>query len=275
LSPATGRAARDRPALVTGASSGLGRALARGLARRGWNLVLSARRLDALERLAQELTRDHSVSVRALAADLARPGGADELADAVVAAGSEPGLLVNNAGVGSFGPWLEADPERELELIHLNVLAPTRLARRLAPLLSASGQGRILNVASVGAFVPGPRMAVYYATKAYLLSWSLALAEEWRGGGLTVTCLCPGPMDTEFQATAGFGREGTARFALTGVDAVAEAGLRGVLAGRALVVPGLPNRLVAFAPRLLPRPWVARLVHRVQRRRVVPGTDDA
>lgn len=263
-------AARPR-AVVTGASSGLGLAFTRALARRGYDLVVAARDADALGRLADEVRRAHGVSVQVVPVDLAHPEGPDLLADAVLAGGGAPSLLVNNAGAGYYGPWLEADAGEERELLRLNIEAPTRLARRLLPAIAGAGGGRLLNVASVGAFVPGPRMAAYYAAKAYLLSWSLALAEEFRAeGGPTVTCLCPGPMRTGFQGRAGF-RLPPAGAAAGDPERVAEAGIEGALAGRPLVVPGPRNRLVALAARVLPRPWMARLVHRMQRGRRLDG----
>jgi hypothetical protein len=241
--------------------------LAWRLAQRGHDLVVAARDVGALETLAHDLRAAHGVEVRVVVADLATSDGVDRLVTAALVETRVPALVVNNAGAGEYGPWLDGDPERERAMLRLNVEAPTRLARHLLPAMAANGGGRLLNVASVGAFAPGPRLAVYYATKAYLLSWSLALAEELRGSPLSVTCLCPGPMPTNFQARSGFRSGGLAARALTDPSAVAEAGLRGAFAGRALVVPGWANRLAAFAPRLLPRSWVVAWVHRLQRRR--------
>ncbi|MDT8342116.1 MAG: SDR family oxidoreductase [Longimicrobiales bacterium] len=254
-------------ALVTGASGGLGAEMARVLAERGFPLVLTARSGERLQALARELEDAHGTRTHTLTSDLGRSGAAETLADAVEALDVTVEVLVNNAGVGQWGPWLEQDPEGELAMLRLNVEALTVLARRFAPDMAAQGYGRILNVASVASFFPGPGMSVYYATKAYVLSLSEALAQELRGSGVTVTCLCPGPVLTGFQERAGFRVPRAARASVLPAARVAREGIDGMFRGRARVVPGFLNRVSAFLPRLLPRSVVPALVDRVQSER--------
>ena len=255
--------------LVTGASSGIGRELARGFARRGARLVISARSEERLERLARELEAACAGEAIAIATDLARPGGGEALAGALERRGLHPDGLVNNAGAGIAGPFVENDPDRIVRIIRLNVEAPTRLARSLLPAMVERRRGFVLNVASTAAFLPGPGMAVYYATKAYLLSWSEALAEELRGTGVTVTALCPGPTRTAFQQRAGMEDTRLMRTRLLAVmDAapVAAGALEGLDRGRRVVIPGWLNRAGVLAARLAPRAVLLRLVARLNRR---------
>jgi len=254
-------------ALVTGASVGIGRELARILAREGHDLVIVARDAHRLERLADELTRAWGVSVRAVAKDLARPGAASELHRELEAAGVAVEVLVNNAGFGLAGAFAKTPMKDHLELLQLNMVALTELTKLALGGMVERGRGRILNVASTAAFQPGPYMATYYASKAYVLSFSEALGAELEGKGVSVTALCPGPTATEFQRRAGL--EG-ARIAMLGMmdsETVAEAGYRAMRAGRRLAIPGLRNRLGALAGRLLPRGLVLRMVRGLQRRR--------
>ena len=262
----------DTPrALVTGASGGLGAEMARELARRGIPLILTARSREPMEALARELTDARGVAVHVLPEDLSVPGAADRLADRIESEGLEVEVLVNNAGFGQWGPWLELDPRGEAGMIRLNVEALTALTRRIGPAMATRGRGRILNVASTAAFVPGPGMSVYYATKAYVLSFSEGLAEELRGSGVTVTCLCPGPTPTGFQARMGAGSASRLGMAEVSPERVARVGIDGALAGRRLVVPGLVNRLTPLLPRFLPRSWVPKLVAWVQADRSPAG----
>jgi short-subunit dehydrogenase len=245
--------------------------MARDLARRGIPLILTARSREPMEALARELAEARGVAVRVLPEDLSVDGAADRLADRIASEGLEVELLVNNAGFGQWGPWLELDPEEEAGMIRLNVEALTTLTRRFAPAMAARSRGRILNVASTAAFVPGPGMSVYYATKAYVLSFSEALGEELRGSGVTVTCLCPGPTPTGFQARMGVGSSSRLGMAEVAPARVARAGIDGALAGRRLVVPGVLNRLTPLLPRFLPRSWVPKLVAWVQADRSPAG----
>src|SRR3954447_6416423 len=187
-------------ALITGASSGIGLDLARLFAKDGCDVVLVARSEGKLRELAAELERDCGVTAHVIALDLARPNAAEALVQRLPA---DVDVLVNNAGFGVAGPFVETDLAKELEMIQVNIVALTQLTKLLLPKMVARRRGRVLNVASTAAFQPGPLMAVYYATKAYVLSFSEAIADELRDSGVTVTALCPGPTETGFAAVAG------------------------------------------------------------------------
>jgi short-subunit dehydrogenase len=251
-------------ALVTGASSGIGRDLARLFAADGYDLILVARRTDRLDELGAALAERHGVRYRTLATDLADPTAPARIV-AQLDATWAPDILVNNAGFGYLGAVADTPVAETERMIAVNVGALTTLTRLVLPGLLARRRGRILNVASTAGFVPGPLMAVYYATKAYVISFSEALAEEVRGSGVSVTVLCPGPTRTEFQAVAHM--ETTRLFHMPGVmdaEAVALAGYRGLMRGRRMVVPGVLNRLTAMVPRLAPRGLVPRVVRLFQ-----------
>ena len=241
-------------ALVTGASAGLGVEFAKALAARGHRLVLAARRKDRLDELAKALG-----NARAVAIDLSKKDAAAKLIADVEAAGEQVELLVNNAGFGLIGRFAELDARRERQMIDLNVGSLTDLCRAVAPQMIKRKSGAILNVASTAAFQPGPKMAVYFATKAFVLSLSEALHEELKPHGIRVTCLCPGPTRTEFGEVAGFGGNGL--FDRVAMDAaeVVEAGLKGLDRNRAVVVPGLINKIGAASTRFTPRPLVRKI----------------
>ena len=244
--------------LITGASGGIGEAIAREFARRKSDVLLVARSAEKLRVLADELGHTHGVKTHVIVADLAAPGAAARVADEAHA-GGRVDVLVNNAGFATFGPFADTDLRTELDEIRVNVEALTELTKRLLPDLLA-GHGKILNVASTAAFQPGPLMAVYYATKAYVLSFSEALAEELRGSGVTVTCLCPGPTKSGFQSRAG--QEGTRLLEMGMMEAevVARAAVRGLFRGRRVLVPGLANRLGTWAVRVSPRLVVLKVI---------------
>jgi len=250
-------------ALVTGASGGIGYELAVILARHGHDLVLVARRADKLAALAERLELDHGVRARVIAKDLARPEAAAEIHQTLAAEGLVVDVLVNNAGFGLLGKFAEIGVEQDVEMLQLNVESPTLLTRLLLPSMLERGSGRILNVASTAGLQPGPLMAVYYATKAYLLSLSEALANEVAGTGVTVTALCPGPTETGFSSHAG--AEQSRLFTGSTMDArtVAEAGYAALMAGKPVVIPGARNRLLAFGVRLAPRKVVTQLTRRM------------
>jgi short-subunit dehydrogenase len=258
----------SRPvALVTGASAGIGKELARRFARGGHDLVLTARRADELHALAGEL-RAAGAGAHVFPADLSDPAAPGKLFDEVAAASLTVDVLVNNAGFGLYGPFVDSDPHRLLALVQVNVAALTHLTRLFVPGMVARGRGRVLAVASTAAFQPGPLMAGYYATKAYVLSLSEALAHELRGTGVTVTCLCPGPVRTEFGAVAAM--DGSPLFDSPNVmdaAAVADAGYRAAMRGERVAIPGLLNRLGAFATRFAPRSLLMRVVERIQAKR--------
>lgn len=257
----------SRPlALVTGASGGIGLEIARRLAARGHDLVIVARSTARLESLAEALRREHGVAVRAWPADLAERSAVDRLADALEAEGLAVDVLVNNAGFGLFGRHAETALDDEQRMIDVNVTSLTRLAKRLLPGMVARGRGRILNLASTAAFQPGPYMAVYYATKAYVLSYSEALAEELDGTGVTVTALCPGPTASGFQDAAAMHDSALVKGRrLPGAAEVAAYGVDALLSGRRVAVPGLANKVMAQSVRFTPRRWVTRLVARMSR----------
>lgn len=244
-------------ALVTGASSGIGEAIARRLAARGVPLLLAARSLDRLEALAAELAAAHGIEARAVRCDLSAPGGAEALVLATEGAGTPVDLLVNNAGFGLNGATTELPPGKVLEMLQVNVLALTELTQRLLPAMAGRGHGRILNVSSTMAFLAAPYFAAYAASKAYVLSYSLGLREEAAPLGITVTCLCPGNTRTNFAEVAGMnlGRAVPSMRA----DDVAEAGLAGLEKGEATVLPNVVDRAWVASTRLLPRTIPAKL----------------
>ncbi len=256
--------ARLETILITGASAGIGLELARiCAAERNARLVLVARREDRLRALADEIRSAHGTPVEVIATDLGAEGGADALAAELERRGLAIDVLVNNAGFGQLVPFVGQEPARFEEMIRLNVTALTALTRHLVPAMVARRRGLVLNVASTAAFVAGPWMAVYYATKAYVLSFSVALADELRGTGVTVSALCPGPTTSEFQAVAGMDRAkvfSTRLLAVMDARSVAEIGWRGARRGKTIVVAGFLNRLSVLALRLAPRTLASRLV---------------
>jgi len=240
--------------LITGASAGLGVEFARQLSGRGQRLVLVARRKDRLDTLAKELG-----NARAVAIDLSKSGAAAKLLADLKAAGEEVDTLINNAGFGLVGRFAELDARRERQMIDLNVGTLTDLCRAVAPSMIKRKGGAILNVASTAAFQPGPNMAVYFATKAYVLSFTEALHEELKPHGVRVSALCPGPTRTEFGEVAGFGGNGLFdRVAMESAEVVA-AGLNGLDRNRAVVVTGFANKIGALSTRFAPRSVVRRI----------------
>ena len=251
-------------ALVTGASGGIGEELARLFAADGHDLVLVARSRDKLARLAAELGEKHNVAARVLAADLARPEAPREIFGELGGAGVTVDALVNNAGFGSYGLFAETDLRAELDLLQVNVVALTHLSKLFLPGMIARRRGYLMNVASTAAFQPGPLMAVYYASKAYVLSLSEALANECGGTGVVVSALCPGPTETGFVEAAGMQESKLFERGAMSAREVAEAGYRGLLAGRTLVIPGLRNALLARTVGMMPRKMVTKVVRRIQ-----------
>lgn len=239
-------------ALVTGASGGLGLEIARRLAKRGEALVITARSGDKLEAAATELRAMGAPLVRIVVADLATREGATQLLDDLAANGIAISTLVNNAGFGLTGSFLGQDEAELLEMVELNVTTLTLLTRRLVPAMVAARQGVILNVSSVAGFQPGPFMAVYYATKAYVLSFSEALREELRGTGVSVVTLCPGPTRTGFAERSGMDHGGAIRAAVMDSPEVVDAAMS-LLDRGGLVIPGLANKVLVQAQRLVPR----------------------
>lgn len=245
-------------ALVTGASSGIGAAIAGELAERGHNLVLVARRLDRLEELADELASAQGVTAHAVACDLADPTARARLAADVAALGVEIDVLINNAGFATGGPFHESDPDRELQQVRLDVEAVVGLSSMFVPAMVDRGAGAILNVASTAGMQPLPFSAGYSAAKAYVLTFSEALHTELRGHHVTVTALAPGPVSTEFWGVADWKVTGQSfenavpRPAWITAEQAARAGVRGLESGARVVVPGLPIRAAMLATRYIP-----------------------
>jgi len=241
-------------ALVTGASAGLGVEFARQLSNRGHRLVLAARRKDRLEALAKELGNARAVTI-----DLSKATASAKLMADLEANGEVVDLLVNNAGFGLIGRFAELDAKRLRQMIDLNVGVLTDLCRAATPGMIERKSGGIINVASTAAFQPGPKMAVYFATKAFVLSFTEALHEELKPHGVKVSCLCPGPTRTEFGEVAGFNGNGMFDHVAMNSPEVVEAGLAGLDKNHAVVVPGWMNKVTAASTRFAPRPVVRKI----------------
>jgi short-subunit dehydrogenase len=239
-------------ALITGASAGIGTALAHVLARHGHELMLIARREQRLTELAEAIAAQGHKRPMTLPVDLTRPGAVDRIRDVLSMSDVEPEIVVNNAGFGLVGTAATIDLAEQLAMVDLNVRVLTDLSLAFVEPLQRR-RGGILNVASVAGFLPGPGMAVYYASKAYVLSFSEALHRELKPRGVRVTALCPGPVRTEFQARAGVRREHYSPIVTRSAERVAEDGYRGLMAGDRLVVPGAGNKLITLLLRLMPR----------------------
>lgn len=240
-------------AIVTGASSGLGAEYARLFAADKHELVLVARRRDRLEALAGELEAAHGVRAHVIAADLADAAGLARVVDGVNRLGLEIGFLVNDAGFGASGAFAESDLARQLEMVQVNVTALVTLTRAFLPGMIARGRGRILNVGSTAGFVPGPFMAVYYASKAFVNSFTEALGYELRDTGVTATVSCPGATETEFATVAGSRRSLLFRLGAAGAATVAREGYRAMMRGSPLVIHGIKNKVTIQSLRVSPR----------------------
>jgi short-subunit dehydrogenase len=258
---------RRKTALVTGASSGIGLDLARRFAAEGFDVALVARSEGKLKEVAAALEAEHKVRAHVVVADLAQPKAAEALMATLAARGLDVDVLVNNAGYALYGAFRETDLADELNMIQVNIVALTHLTKLVVPKMIARKEGRILNVASTAAFQPGPLMAVYYATKAYVLSFSEALANELAGSGVTVTALCPGPTKTGFQARAQMEESKLVRGKeiMTSAE-VARIGYSGLMKGKTVVIPGVGNKMLAQAVRFLPRNTVTKMVRSAQER---------
>jgi hypothetical protein len=251
-------------ALITGASGGIGEELARLFAAHRYDLVLVARTEPRLQSLSDELARAHGIQARVLAADLADPGAPARIFDTLQLQGVSIDVLVNNAGFGARGAYAEIDYAVEARMIQVNVTALAHLTRLFLPGMLARRSGKVLNVASTAAYVPGPFMAVYYASKAFVLSFSEALAEETHGTGVTVTALIPGPTETGFAATAG--NQDTPLFragAVMRAAAVARVGFDALMAGKRVAIAGFSNKLTVLSTRLAPRSMLARITRKL------------
>ncbi|MEM9902485.1 MAG: SDR family oxidoreductase [Pseudomonadota bacterium] len=250
----------DSWTIVTGASSGIGADFARIAAKEKRNVVISARRKDRLDAIAEELKSLGAPHVETVVADLAKPGAADEVWNAAIAKGRVD-ILVNNAGLGSHDAFAVSDWEREHMMLEVNITALTRLMKLAVPHMLEAGSGKIINVASIASYFPGPNMAAYHATKAYVLSLSDAVHEELQGTKVTITSLCPGVTQSEFFESADMGAVPMiAKGGLPTSMSVARAGWSGAKAGQRVVVPGATNWILTQLPRVMPKPWMMRMI---------------
>ncbi len=254
-------------ALVTGASGGIGLELTRILARDGYDIVAVARSGEKLAVLKDEIGSLYGRKVTVVPADLSEEGSVQTVSDAVGKAGITVDILVNNAGFGDYGPFAECDWEKQDRMIRLNVLALSHLTRIFLPGMISRGKGRILNVASVASFEPGPLMSVYYSTKAYVLSFTESVSEEIRGTGVTATALCPGPTDTGFAKTANAdGANIFKKSSSSDARSVAEYGYRCMMKGKTVAVYGAIFRLALVFVRISPRSLIRRIMLSIQKR---------
>ncbi len=254
---------KGKTALITGASSGIGYELSKLLAADGTNLVLVARSEQRLNEIASDLAQAYGVRVAVLAKDLSDPAAPGEIAAALQAQSIGVDILVNNAGFGTSGPFAQVDWDEESRMLQVNMVSLTHLTKLFLPGMIERRSGRILNVGSTGSFAPGPLMAAYCATKAYVLSLSEAISEEVRGTGVSVTALCPGVTRTGFQARANVENTQLTRGSMMSAREVAEIGYKALLRGQAIAVPGFSNQLLAFAVRITPRSLTRRISHRM------------
>jgi len=256
-----------KTALITGASSGIGLELARIFAREKLNLVLVARSGEKLHELAIEL-KNENIKVTVVAADLADARATGNIFRTLEQQNISIDFLVNNAGFGDFGFFIEADWLKMERMINVNITALTYLTRLFLPAMVKNGFGRIMNVASTAAFQPGPTMSVYYATKAYVLHFSEAIGNELEGTGVTVTALCPGATESGFQSVAGMEESKLVKGRkLPTAREVAEYGYKSMMKGKAVAIPGVFNYLLAQAPRFSPRSWVVKVARKIQEER--------
>lgn len=256
-------ALRGQRALVTGASSGLGVAFARELAAAGAHLVVTARRKDRLETLAEELRAKHSIEVDVVAADLGKPEAARALFDATEGAGKSIDVLINNAGFGTKQPFLDQTWDKTFEEMQLNMVSLTELSKRFGQKMRERKRGAILNVASVGAYLPTPSMATYGAGKAYVRQFTEGFAAEVAGSGVRVCCLCPGATATEFSSVAGIELPWWKKIAFMSAERCAHIGLAALFRGRRNIVSGWSNTLAMFLTRFVPRRLLGAVAERV------------
>ncbi|MCC9642793.1 SDR family oxidoreductase [Rhodopirellula sp. JC740] len=251
-------------ALVTGASSGIGREIAKQFASEGYDLILVARREEKLRELASEIESIHARNATVLTCDLSQPQAVDGLCDQLQQQSLQVDTLVNNAGFGALGRFSELSADRQTDMVMVNVVALTRLTRMLLPSMIQRNRGGVLNVGSIAAHQAGPNMAVYYATKAYVLSFTEGLREELSGTAVHVTCLEPGPTETGFGEDSGMGKLDMFSSAAMSAEDVARAGVRGYLKNEDVVIPGWMNRLMVTSTGFLPRSATRKLVGKMQ-----------
>lgn len=257
---------KAKTVLITGASAGLGKDFARLFAAEGANVILTARRADRLESLAVAIRVDHGVETRVIPADLSEPGAAKSLVEAATADGADIDVLVNNAGFGSMGPFADMPYESQSGMVQVNVTALVELTHLVLPGMIRRGEGGILNIASTASFQPGPFMATYFATKAFVREFSEGLAEEVRRQGIHVSCLCPGPTATEFGDTEHMQLSAARQLSFMASEPVARAGIEGLRRNRTVVIPGALNKLGRFGAWLVPNALIRKIIAGAQRK---------
>jgi len=257
----------SKTALITGASGGIGLELARIHASKGDDLVLVARSGDKLSEIKSEIEAKYKVSVRFMVKDLSMPHAAMKVFDEVTGNGISVDYLINNAGFGDFGLFLDSDWKKQESMINLNIMALAQLTKLFLPGMVERGGGKILNVASLAAFTPGPTMSVYFATKAFVLSFSQALNNELKDKGITVTALCPGSVNTKFHEVAlGDPRLVRERKMMSATE-VAVIGYQAMITGKPVVIPGYKNSFLAFASRFAPREVIVKSARKIQEKK--------
>jgi short-subunit dehydrogenase len=252
-----------KTALITGASGGIGLELANRFAKDGYGLVLIARHQGTLEQVAADLGQNYRVPVHIIDVDLSEVDAPQRVFDRVREMGVHVDVLVNNAGYGLYGPFAQTDRADELKMIDLNIRALTDLTKLFLPAMLQQRSGGIMNVASTAAFQPGPLMAVYYASKAYVLSFTEALANELQGSGVTASAFCPGPTATKFQERANMKGSKLLRMGLMDVKQAVDVGYNGFKQRTTIVIPGSQNRFLVNLIRFLPRRWVTSIVRSI------------
>ena len=258
----------SKTALITGASSGIGLELAKVFARENYDLIITARREEKLLDLKNELQTKYKIQVWVISGDLAESDIVEDIFNFVTEQDIEINVLVNNAGVGDYGLFIDSDWQRQHTMIQLNITALTKLTHLFLPMLSKQERAYIMNVASTAAFQPGPLMSVYYASKHYVLAFSEALANELNGTGVTVTTLCPGPTHSEFVEKANMQKSKLFdRFPVPDSREVAEYGYKSMLKGKRVAVHGLPNKISSTIVGLFPRNMVTAVVRKIQERK--------
>jgi short-subunit dehydrogenase len=257
----------NKTALITGASAGIGLELARIHAAKGDDLILVARTGSKLETLKTDLEKNFNIKVHIIIKDLTLNNACREIYDEVRSKGLSVTYLINNAGFGDFGYFAESDWEKQERMINLNITALAHLTRLILPDMIAMGEGKIMNVASLAAFQPGPSMSVYFATKAFVLSFSEAVNNEVSDKGISVTALCPGPVETNFHAVVMDDPELVSNRKMATAKEVAEYGYRSMIKGKPVAIPGFKTSLMAFAIRFLPREFIVRMVRKIQEKK--------
>ena len=251
-----------KTALITGASSGIGYELSKVLAKNGYNLVLVSRNTEKLNVISEEIRKQHDIRIKVISKDLCKSPAPQELYNEVAAEGINIDVLVNNAGIGTYGKFIDSSTQKPMDLIQLNITSLTMLCKLFGTDMVKNGSGRILNVASTAAFQPGPLISTYYASKAYVLMLSEALKRELEQDGVTITVLCPGPTQTEFfERHDMIGTKLERSPHIMSAAKVAEIGFSGLLKGKIIVIPGLINKLLAFSVRLAPRRVVTAIAY--------------